>query len=352
MRFQFSISHVPGKDLIIADALSRAPVADAISDDVLLQQEADALISVVLTSLPATEQRIEEIKKLQLTDPVCQQISLYCQMGWPDKKSLEGPLKLYFSVAGELSEVDGLLMRGSRIVIPSPLRQEMLGKIHGSHQGITKCRERARQSVWWPGMSSELKDLVENCPECCKAQQQRAQPLMSSTLPKLPWQRVATDLFEWKQKILLLITDYYSRYIEIARLNQATAEEVVNHTKSIFARHGIPEVVVSDNGPQYTSDLYAEFARNYQFQHLTSSPYHPQGNGEAERAVGTVKNLLKKCDDPYLALMVYRSTRLAIGYSLAKLLMSRTLRSNIPTTRGQRVPKVPDQRLLEPMIAS
>ncbi len=191
-------------------------------------------------------------------------------------------------------------------------------------------------------MSSELKDLVENCPECCKAQQQRAQPLMSSTLPKLPWQRVATDLFEWKQKILLLITDYYSRYIEIARLNQATAEEVVNHTKSIFARHGIPEVVVSDNGPQYTSDLYAEFARNYQFQHLTSSPYHPQGNGEAERAVGTVKNLLKKCDDPYLALMVYCSTRLAIGYSLAELLMSRTLRSNIPTTRGQRVPKVPD----------
>jgi hypothetical protein len=138
----------------------------------------------------------------------------------------------------------------------------------------------------------------------------------------------------------------------------------VNHTKSIFARHGIPEVVVSDNGPQYTSDLYAEFARNYQFQHLTSSPYHPsdlyaefarnyqfqhltsspyhpQGNGEAEQAVGTVKNLLKKCDNPFLALMVYCSTPLAIGYSPAEL-MGRTLRSNIPTTRGQRVPKVPD----------
>ena len=159
MRFQFSISYVPGKDLIIADTLSRAPVTDATSDDVHPEKP----------SGDRTEDEV--IKKLQLTDPVCQQISLYCQIGWPDKKSLEGPLKPYFSIAGELSEVDGLLMRGSRIEIPPPLRQEMLRKIHGSYQGITKCRERARQCAWWPSMSSELKDLVKNCPECCKAQQ-------------------------------------------------------------------------------------------------------------------------------------------------------------------------------------
>ena len=105
------------------------------------------------------------------------------------------------------------------------------------------------------------------------------------------------------------------------------------HTKSIFAQRGIPEVLISDNGPQYSSHEYADFARSYQFKHVTSSPYYAQSNGEAERAVGTVKSLLKKYSDPYLALLSYRSTPLQNGYSPSELLMSRTLRSTIPTTR-------------------
>jgi len=68
---------------------------------------------------------------------------------------------------------------------------------------------------------------------------------------ELPWQKVGTDLFEWRNDMFLLVVDYYSRYIEIAKLNRSTAEEVIARTKSIFARHGIPEIVFSDNGPQY-----------------------------------------------------------------------------------------------------
>ena len=196
--------------------------------------------------------------------------------------------------------------------------------------------------MWWPGITEEIETVVRNCQECCKAQSQRAQPLTPSSLPQLPWQKVASDLFEWKQKTFLIIVNYYSRYVEIARLSNATAEEVVNHTKSIFARHGIPEVVISDNGPQYTSETYAEFAKRYQFQHVTSSPYYPQSNGEVERAVKTVKNMLKKCEDPYLALLTYRSTPLEVGYSPSQLLMGRILRSTVPTTRDQRAPQIPD----------
>ena len=343
MRFQFSICHVPGKDLIIADTLSRAPAAGPTQADDLFQQEASAFLDVVLKSIPATEQRIKQIREIQLQDPACQQISLYCQCGWPDKHSLPEAVKPYFPVAAELFEADNLLMRGSRIVIPPSLREETLGQIHSSHQGISKCRERARQSVWWPGISKELERVVQRCTECCKAQSQRAQPLVPTPLPELPWQKVATDLFQWKQKTFLLVIDYYSRYIEVARLNNSTAEEVVAYTKSIFARHGIPETVVSDNGPQYTSEMYAEFAKSYQFEHVTSSPYYPKSNGEAERAVGTIKRMWEKCDDPYLALLAYRSTPLHIGYSPSELLMSRMLRSTVPTTRGQRFPRVLDQ---------
>ena len=342
MRFEFSISYVPGKELLTADALSRAPATDPAPADLLLQQEADAYVSMVLQGLPATEQRLLEIKQLQEDDIACQKIIEYSQNEWPDKRTVDACVLPYYSVAAELYMVDGLLMRGSRIVVPPSLRREMLTRIHCGHQGIVKCRERARQSVWWPGMGKELEELVRNCPECSKAQRQRAQPLIPTAFPELPWQKVGTDLFQWRQKTFLLIVDYYSRYVEIARLNQLTAEEIITHTKSIFARHGIPEEVFSDNGPQYSSQAYADFAKAYQFKHVTSSPYFPQSNGEAERAVGTVKNLLQKSSDPHLALLAYRTTPLQNGYSPGELLMCRKLRSTVPSTRSQRVPKLPD----------
>ena len=172
-------------------------------------------------------------------------------------------------------------MRANRIVIPASLRLEMLDRIHTGHQGISKCREQARQSVWWPGLSRQLEELVKNCSTCRKFTTQRSETLIPTALPELPWQRVRTDLFELKGHTYLLIVDYYSRYIEVARMNRTTAEDVILLTKGIFARHGIPEVVVSDNGPQYSSEAYAEFARHYQFEHVTSSPRYPQSNGEA-----------------------------------------------------------------------
>ncbi len=125
-------------------------------------------------------------------------------------------------------------------------------------------------------------------------------------------------------------------------MDRLSASSVIAHTRSIFARHGVPELVISDNGPQFASEEYASFAKEYGFEHVTSSPLFPQANGEAERAVRTVKNLLKKSPDPYFALLVYRSTPLEVGYSPSKLLMGRNLRTNIPTIREQRVPKTPD----------
>ena len=148
-----------------------------------------------------------------------------------------------------------------------------------------KCCARARQSVWWPGLSGPLQELVAKCQVCTKDQPQNAEPLIPSELPKLPFQRVGTNLFEWEKRTYLLVFDYYSRYIEIALLNRTTAVDVITHMKSIFARHRIPEIVMSDNGPQYACEALEEFAREYHFRHSTSSPNYPQSNGEAERTV-------------------------------------------------------------------
>ena len=163
-------------------------------------------------------------------------------------------------------------------------------------------------------------------------------------MPANPWQKVGTDLFVWDNATYLLVVDYYSHFIEIAKLSRTTSQGVIDHLKSIFARHGIPQVVVSDNGPQYASSLFKDFANQYGFHHNTSSPRYPQANGEAERAVQTVKRLLLKSKDPYLALLSYRSTPLKIGYSPAELLMGRNLRSNLPTTQQQLKPHTPNQK--------
>ena len=119
------------------------------------------------------------------------------------------------------------------------------------------------------------------CPECMKSQTPRAEPLIPTALPEFSWQKFATDLFEWKKANYLLIVDYYSRWIEITKLEQTTSQCVIKHMSSIFARYGTPEMVMSDNGPQYASDTFRQFATEYGFVHNTSSPHFPQSNGEA-----------------------------------------------------------------------
>ena len=130
----------------------------------------------------------------------------------------------------------------------------------------------------------------------CKEQIQNAKPLLTTPIPTLPWQKVATDIFEWEKCSYLLMEDYYSRFIEVTRLGGLSTEAVIGAVKGIFARHGVPEEVVSDNGPQFSSRSFQNFSREYGFEHITSSPFYPQSNGEAERTVRTVKSLWEKKD--------------------------------------------------------
>ena len=149
-----------------------------------------------------------------------------CQSGWPQRGQVPDVLKPYYPVAAEFTMEDGILMRGQRIVIPASLCVEILEKLHEGHQGIVKFQERARQSVQWLGLSRCLEELVKSCPECCKHKVQRPQPFQPSEIPQLPWQKVATNLFQWRKSSYLLVMDYYSQWIEVARLTSETSEAV------------------------------------------------------------------------------------------------------------------------------
>ena len=187
-----------------------------------------------------------------------------------------------------------------------------------------------------------MEDLVKSCSVCVKNRPDHAEPLRPTKFPDRPWEMVATDLFHLKNDNYLLVVDYFSRYVEIAKLKNTTSQAIINHLKSIFARHGIPDTLVSDNGPQYASSVFQNFSWNYGFRHQTSSPHYPQGNGEAERAVQTVKRLIRNATDPYLALLAYRATPLKNGSSPAELLMGRKLRTTLPENPRNYHPKWPD----------
>ena len=206
MRFRYSISHVPGKDLITADTLSRAPVVESQEPhDKSFQDECQAYVNAVISALPVTDKRLLEIKQAKADDATCQNIQEFCIHGWPDKAKLGPEEKLYLQVATDLTIQKGLLLKGSRLVIPVAMQKTILG--------IMKCRERAKQSVWWPGLSKQIEDLVEKCDKCSKERQNRVEPMIPSDMPERPWQTVGSDLFELNGSNYLLVVDYLSALI-------------------------------------------------------------------------------------------------------------------------------------------
>ena len=319
MKYSFHVHHIPGKELVTADTLSRAPIRKPPTKvDKRLTEDLSLYVAIIFESLPASERKLEEIRLHQQDDENFQNFALKPE-GWPDRTKLNTTLLAYWPERGKIKVQRGILMKSS-------LRLDTLDKIHAGHQGIRKCRERARESVWWPRLSKQIKDMITTCPTCCKHRQNHAEPMIASPLPERPWQKIATDLFHHNGKDYIIAVDYYSRFFEVAPFKNTTSENVVNHLKSFFCRHCIPEIVMSDNGPQFSAATLSKFADEWGFTHLTSSPYYPQSNGEAKRAVKTAKSLFVKSEDPYLALLSYRKTPLQNGHTPAELLMGPKLK--------------------------
>ncbi|UYV68677.1 K02A2.6-like [Cordylochernes scorpioides] len=349
LQFSFHIFHTPGKDLITADALSRQPLPGHLPEDEELQEEVEHFVRSIVLHQSTTDDRLAKIALNQKLEPTLQNVAFYSKNGWPAKCQLSPLERSFYDVRDEIGEENGLLMRGLRVIIPSDMRKDVLNRIHAGHQGITKCRARAKDHVWWPGIGQEIQDMVKTCEKCIENQPLKHEPLIPNDFPERPWQKVGMDLFHYEGSEYLVVVDYFSRFIEVVRLTKLSSEAVVDHCKAIFARHGIPDIVISDNGPQFrpsTTSAFTKFASEVGFRHITSSPKHPQSNGQAEAAVKIVKNLMKKNKDPVLALMEYRATPLANGLSPAELLFGRKIRTMVPCTSSSLTPKTVDQSKL------
>ena len=189
-------------------------------------------------------------------------------------------------------------MYQDRVTIPQKLQDDILQKLHQGHQGIQRCRLRAKSSVWWLNISIDVDNFIQQYPQCMKMLTPPREPLITSPLPSHPWEKVASDLFHLNNSTYLIVVDYFSRYPEVVQLTSTTSRSVIKALQAIFSRHGVPSVFMSDNGPQFSSKEMKEFADIYGFTLVTSSPHYAQSNGLAEQTIQTVKALLQKSSDP------------------------------------------------------
>ena len=221
-------------------------------------------------------------------------------------------------------------------MVPKSLHSDYLRCVHLGHTDMESTKKRARDILYWPRMNEDIERLVRACSVCnsCKPHQQR-EPLKMHNIPERPWSLVATDLFHWNGTDYVIVTDSFSGWFEITKWSSTSSRTVIDKLKEVFSRFGIPDVLYSDNGPRYLSEEFQKFSREWGFNHVTSSPYYPQSNGLAERAVRSAKDLLEKCrkdgTDINLALLNQRNTpRDNVLGSPAQRLMSRRLKSTIP----------------------
>ena len=334
-RYDIEIVYQPGTQMYLADTLSRAFLNSSENS----QGEFERVNAVKFLTIP--ENRLEHIKRSTDEDEVLQQLKTVIQQGWLDtKEQLTPTIAVYFGYRDELSVYNGLVFKGERLIIPKPMRKEMKQELHSSHIGINGCIRRARECMFWPGMSAEVKEFVLQCDVCrTNENKQQKEPLTSQEPTDRPWERVGTDIFTLNGKDYLLLVDYFSNFWEVNRLPDTRASTCIRKMKSHFARNGIPDVVISDNGSQFTSSQFSDFAKEWQFEHRTSSPHHQQANGQAESAVKTAKKLIRKAEesgkDLYLALLDMRNTP-SEGYdtSPAQRLLGRRCKTLLPTTPG------------------
>ena len=342
LRYKLTVRYVPGSKMYIADTLSRAHGASIATEDT----QEDFRVHSVTASLPATPQRIKEIQDATQSDETLIKLKDYAQNGWPTHKSACSPnVKPYWGLRDSIYEDDGLMFVGEKLIVPTSLRSDMLSKLHAGHMGMEKSKARARECLYWPHLSEDIEDIVGRCSTCAMFRKQNQQePLMPHPVPGRPWAKVGADIFDFRGKDYLVVVDYFSKYPEVVQLHGKTADEVVRVLKPIFARHGIPDVLMSDNMP-FQSHVIKQFANEWGFDLITSSPTYAQSNGQSERYVGIVKSMLRKAaqegKDPNLALLEYRTTPLSgMEYSPAQLLMSRRLKSVIPVTSSLLQPAV------------
>ena len=208
-----------------------------------------------LQFLPVSDEMLAHIQSETDADEEMANLKMMIRRGWPNtRQEVSSAVQAYFPFRDELTLQDRVILKGERVIVPPTLRHEMKERVHASHVGIQGCLRRAREAIFWPGMSCEIGAYIADC-ETCKshAMEQQREPLISHAVPTRPWEKVGCDLFELNGHSYLEVVGYYSNFFEVDRLYNKQSTEVIHKLKGHFTRHGMPDVFVSDNGSPHAA---------------------------------------------------------------------------------------------------
>ena len=349
LRFDVNVQYKPGRSIPVADALSRVCHTGATHGTGTTTKDASSQRNIHFISTPID---LTAVKSSTAQDPTMNLLKHTIYNGWPPyRKQCPQELWEFWNFRCDLTLEDGLVLKGSRIVVPTSMRNQVLQAIHLGHQGENKCILRARESVFWPGISADIRQMVKDCDPCNKHKSAQPRlPILQPDLPTRPWEKLGADIFEFNKEKYLMVVDYYSRFPVIRLLNNMTSHTVCNHFTSILAEYGLPATIVADFGSQFISERFKTKCEQSGIALNCSSPYHHQANSLAERAIGTCKSLLIKAleekECPYTALWMYRTTPLSDQMpSPHELVFGRKPQTTLPSSRSALKSKHPDDDL-------
>ena len=269
---------------------------------------------------------LQDIRAAASTDSEQNILRSLISDGWPNGKVAVTELaRPYWSIRHEVTTHDGLLFKKDRVIITSCLGESLLNKLHAAHCGSEFTLRHARICVFWPGLKSQIMVMCQSCVICAHhAHQHPREPLQPYPVRTLPWKIVSQDLFELNGLAYLVTVDHYSDFYELDKLPNIESSAVVQATRQHFSLHRIPHTLVTDNGAQFTSEMY-------RFNHITSSPYWSQSNGRAEAAVKSAKHILLTAEDVDVGLLSVQNTSPAgHTFSPTQHLFGHVLRSDLP----------------------
>ncbi|XP_044184326.1 LOW QUALITY PROTEIN: uncharacterized protein K02A2.6-like [Acropora millepora] len=330
--YEYEISYKAGQTNGNADGLSRLPLP-VMPDSVPLPGETILLME----HLEGTPVHSGHIKAWTKRDPFLSQVIRYTLEGWPKAVNSE-ELTPYYTKRTELSVEDGCILWGTRVIVPPQGRSKVLSELHEAHPGESRMKALARSYVWWPGLDQDIVKKVKSCDEFQAHQRTPAEaPLHPWEWPGLPWSRLHVDYAgPYKGEMFLIVIDAYSKWLEVHCMKSTTSNATIEKLREIFATHGLPATLVSDNGSNFITSEFEEFMKQNGIKHIKVAPYHPASNGLAERAVRVFKEGFEKMGEGSIQtkisrfLLRYRTTpHSTTGVPPSELLMKRKLHTQL-----------------------
>ena len=301
-QYNYTFLYSPGKENAQSDFLSRMPLP------VTVEEVEPYEIVCSLECLETNNVTCKNIQAHTDSDPDLVTLKSYIKNGFPHK--ISNPNLLQFkSIIPDLTICKNCIMFRNRVFIPLSLRARVLDMFHANHIGIVAMKSLARSLIWFPGLDSAINSLVLNCNICQSLRSKPAKANVTWPEPSRPWSRVHIDHFFFENHVFLLVMDALTKYLEVEIVKSTSTNETIDVLSMIFARNGLPDTLVSDNATSFSSYEFSEFLSRNSVKHITPAPYSPSSNGQAERGVRTVKDLLKKS-----------SSKKSMKYRLAQVL--------------------------------